>query len=188
MPTSLHQDFFGHNYRRVPGGIYCVSSAESRVYRPQKGYKKAFKVGSSWDLGKRINSYLLSFPWSHPAGLEIECALLMNHANTKAEKARIQQCERFIHKQLHKIYPEASHYPGFENGQRLSKERVEWYQDVPIRVISNVIKFAQNYYGGAFVEGNQSYAEAWRVHKKMETKAPSSISPPDYLTIAQIKF
>ena len=89
---------------------------------------------------------------------------------TQAEKARIQQCERFIHKQLHKIYEAPSHYPGFENGQRLNKDRVEWYQDVPIRVITNVIKYAQNYYGGAFCEGNESYAEAWRVHKKMSSK------------------
>ena len=60
MPTSIHADFFAHNYRDIPGGIYCISSAESRVYRPQKGYKKAFKVGSSWNLGKRtiITCYL----------------------------------------------------------------------------------------------------------------------------------
>ena len=184
MPTSLHEDFFGNNYRRIPGGLYVISSAESRVYRPQKGYKKAYKLGSSWDLGKRINNYLLSYPWSHPAGLEIECVLMMSHATTKAEKAHIQQCEKFVHRQLHKIYQETSHYPGFENGQRLNKDRIEWYQDVPIRVIANVIKYAQKYYGGCFCEGG-SYAEAWRVYKKKKIVAHPK-SPPDYLTIEKI--
>ena len=100
MPTSLHEEFFAAGYRTIPGGIYVIASPESKKYRPEKGYKVAYKVGSSWDLGKRINNYLLSFPFDAPVGLEIEACLLMNQANTKAEKANIQKCEDWIHKAL----------------------------------------------------------------------------------------
>ena len=105
----------------------------------------------------------------------------MNNANTKAEKARIQACEKFIHKQLHQIYEASSHYPGFENGQRLDKNRIEWYQDVPIRVISNILKYAQKYYGGLYCEGNASYAKQWREYKKSKKPDWTSGTPPDYL-------
>ena len=168
MPTSLHLDFFSAGRRKIPGGIYCISSPESKYYRPKQGYPRAFKVGSSVSLGDRINSYLLSFPWSHPAGLEIECSILM-HANTKGQKLMIQRAERYIHSQLHKIYQEKSHYPGYANGQRLNADRIEWYEDVPLRVIQNVFKRAVESFSGVYVEGNRNYAQAWSDY---ETRKP----------------
>ena len=163
MPTQLHLEFFSDGRRRVPGGIYVISSPESKVYRPKNGFKRAYKVGSSWDLGKRLNNYLLSFPFDSP-GLEIEGGLLMNLANTKGEQSAILRCERSIHSELHRRYKADSHYPGFSNGQRLDKDRVEWYQGVPLSVIFSVIEAAQKEFGGVFCEGNENYAHKWRKH------------------------
>jgi len=165
MPTQLHLEFFADRRRTIPGGIYVISSPESKVYRPNKGFKKAYKVGSSWDLGKRLNTYLLSFPFDNP-GLEIEGALLMNLANTKGQQSSILQCERAVHSVLHKKYKADSYYPGFGNGQRLDKSRVEWYEGVPLRVIFNAIEEVQREFGGVFCEGNENYAHKWRQHLK----------------------
>ena len=101
MPSALHLEFFQDARRTVPGGLYVIGSPESKYYRPQRGYKKAYKIGSSWNLGKRINGYLLSFPFQRPHGLEIECALLMNLANTVKQKRAIAAAERYVHRQLH---------------------------------------------------------------------------------------
>jgi len=141
-----------------------ISTPESKYYRTQKGFPRAFKVGSSWDLGKRINSYLLSFPFDAPEGLEIEAGLLMNHANTKKEKDSIMECERYIHKKLHTKYTAAKYFPGFGNGQRLNKDRVEWYSGVPLRVIFAVIRESQKEFGGVFCEGDDNFAHKWRAY------------------------
>ena len=119
MPCSIHYDFYSKNRRAIPGGLYILSTPESKKYRPERGLKRAFKVGSSWDLGKRVNSYLLSFPWSDPAGLEMEAVLLMNQAVTDTDKKAIESAEDYVHKQLHALYPPARNYPGFKNGKRL---------------------------------------------------------------------
>ena len=112
MPTALHLEFFQDGRRTVPGGLYVISSPESKYYRPQKGYKKAYKIGSSWNLGKRINGYMLSFPFERPHGLEIEACLLMNLANTVKEKRTIAIAEDYVHKQLHGHYTDLMQYPG----------------------------------------------------------------------------
>ena len=122
MPSALHLEFFQDARRTVPGGLYVLSSPESKYYRPQKGFKRAYKIGSSWNLGKRINGYLLSFPFQQPHGLEIEGALLMNLANTVKEKRTIAIAEDYVHRQLHGHFLDKKHCPGQE-GSRLNMTR-----------------------------------------------------------------
>ena len=161
MPTQLHLVFFQDGYRRIPGGLYIISTPESKKYLPDRGQEAAWKIGSSWDLGKRINNYLLSFPFDNP-GLEIEGVLMMNHANTKSQQAEILEAERWVHKQIHTKYKPAKHYPGLSNGQRLNKDRVEWYRGIPLRVAFNVFEQAQQMFGGTCAFGNENYAHKWR--------------------------
>ncbi len=157
MPCSIHHDFYSKRRRAIPGGLYVLSTPESKVYRPSQGYKRAYKVGSSWDLGKRINSYLL-MAYDESAGLQLEGALLMNQASTDFDKVSILKAERWVHRQPHTLFTAAKHYPGFSNGQRLNKDRVEWYQGISLRVIKNVVRDASTF-GGVFCDGDCDYAK-----------------------------
>jgi len=181
MPTSLHAEFFTNKRRAVPGGLYCFSSPESKYYRPQQSrrYKRAYKVGSTWDLGKRINSYLLSYPFSVPHGLELECVVMMNLANTQREKVAIQSAEDYAHKQLHeRLGANPRHYPGYANGQRLNIARVEWYSDVNIEVIKSLFRYISTHFGTCvYAEGNENYAQKWADATKKK-KLSWSYKPP----------
>ena len=139
MPSALHLEFFQDARRTVPGGLYVLSSPESKYYRPQRGYKKAYKLGSSWNLGKRINGYLLSFPCQRPHSLEIEAALLMNLAHATHEKRTIAVAERYVHSQLHGHYRDQSHYPG-SGASRLNTDKIEWYSGIDLEVIMKLLK------------------------------------------------
>ena len=57
MPTQLHLEFFQDGYRRIPGGLYIISTPESKKYLPEQGKKSSWKIGSSWDLGKRSEEH-----------------------------------------------------------------------------------------------------------------------------------
>ena len=39
MPTQLHLEFFQDGYRRIPGGLYTISTPESKKYLPEQGKK-----------------------------------------------------------------------------------------------------------------------------------------------------
>ena len=132
--------------------MYVLSTPESKHYRPQKGYKKPYKIGSSWNLGKRNNSYLLSFPFDRPHGLEIEACLLMNLAHTTKDKQTIASAENFVHSQLHGEYTNPKHYPG-AGGSRLNVNRIEWYSDIGIETIVGLLKHVEKSYGGVLCRG-----------------------------------
>ena len=165
MPSALHLEFFQDARRTVPGGLYVLSSPESKYYRPQKGFKRAYKIGSSWNLGKRVNGYLLSFPLQTPHGLEIEACLLMNLANTTKEKRTIAASEDYVHKQLHGHYTDPKHFPGHE-GSRLNIDRIEWYSGIDLDVILKLLKHVEGSYGGVLCRGNENYATKWREYLK----------------------
>ena len=51
------------------GGIYCISTNESRHWRPKYGHCPiAFKVGKTWDCLSRLNQYLTYSPFSRGGG------------------------------------------------------------------------------------------------------------------------
>ncbi len=162
--------------------MYCLSSPESKYYRPQKNrkrFKRAYKVGSSWNLEKRINAYLLSFPFSQPYALELEGCVMLNLANTQREKVTIQSAEDYFHKQLHThLGKDPRHYPGSE-GSRLNQEKIEWYSDVGLEEIKGLLQHVAEHYGGVYAHGGEDWAAKWSAHQKKRRSWSYQI-PPDF--------
>ena len=92
MPSPLSDKFLQycqqsartqHHSIKV-GGLYCVLSPESWYYRPREFHnrlEKAMKIGKSYDVCRRMNEYMLFYPFINPA-MNIYCLLLFEHPTT----------------------------------------------------------------------------------------------------------
>ena len=88
------------------GGIYCISTNESRYWRPKYGHCPiAFKVGKTWDCLSRLNQYLTYSPFSRGGGVRLHCFVIMDH-RTNDQKLAISQAESFVLSKLRKKYPD----------------------------------------------------------------------------------
>jgi len=83
------------------------------------------KVGKSWDILKRMNDYMLNFPFINP-GLKTYCFLLFLHPTTKAERANIDNCEKWVLARLKTQFPAQWRWPGLLEQSRMYPSRSEW--------------------------------------------------------------
>ena len=148
MPSALELQFLQHtldmeekkhqrwNYQ--VGGLYCIGTPESEIFRPINHKPRGYKIGKSLHLLRRLNEYTLVCPWNDPA-LKVHCVLLMPHS-TKVEQQRIDAAERHVLSTLKAKYPSPAKWPGISEGNRLFFTRSEWIQGVPLSVIEDTIK------------------------------------------------
>ena len=108
-------------------GLYTIASLESQIYRRERGFGQAYNIGKSWDICKRMNEYLLAYPFTNPS-MQIHLLLLMPHAITKEEKSNVDRAETYILSKLKEKFPNDRYWPGVTERFRLYQKRSEWFQ------------------------------------------------------------
>ena len=148
MPHDLSLAFLDHNaleqqarHRSTEfSGLYCLGSPESEVYRPARwGVKKAVKIGKSVSILRRLNEYLLYYPFAMP-GMKLHCLLCMPHAQTKEQKSNVDRAETFVLSTLKERHPNHSQWPGVDEKYRLYFSRSEWVQGIPLKEVEDLFK------------------------------------------------
>ena len=148
MPHPLSLELIDYNARDaktkhrsiVFSGLYCIGSPESEFWRVRFGrHKLSVKVGKSYDILRRLNEYLLYFPFSNP-GMRVHCLLCMPHAQTKGQKSNTDRAESFVLRELKKRYPSAQNWPGIEERYRVYMSRSEWICGVPLVEVEKLFK------------------------------------------------
>ena len=114
MPSDLGIAFLDHNaqlekqkHRSIQfSGCYCLSSAESWTYRPKyvPHAPKGCKVGKSISIARRMNEYMLYYPYQHP-GMNNHCLLCMPHAQIKEQRSNVDRCETYLLATFKEQYP-----------------------------------------------------------------------------------
>ena len=104
-------------------GLYTIASPESQIYRRERGFGQAYKIGKLWDICKRMNKYLLAYPFVNP-GMQIHLLLLIPHAITKEEKSNVDRAEQFVLKLLKDQYPNNRYWPTIKERFRLFQKKV----------------------------------------------------------------
>ena len=51
-------------------GLYTIVSPESQVYGRERGFGQAYKIGKNWDICRRMNEYLLAYPFVNPSSAD----------------------------------------------------------------------------------------------------------------------
>jgi len=148
MPHPLSLELIDYNAQDaktkhrsiVFSGLYCIGSPESEFWRVRFGkHKLGVKIGKSYDILRRLNEYLLYFPFSNP-GMRVHCLLCMPHAQTKAQKSNVDRAETFVLRELKKKYPSAQNWPGIQERFRVYMSRSEWICGVPLVEVEKLFK------------------------------------------------
>ncbi len=201
MPSALSDKFLRYCQRTAKtqhnsikaGGCYCLASPESGYWRPRFGHRKStVKVGKSWDICKRMNEYMLNYPFNDP-GLDLQFMLLMPHPESNQQRANIDNAEKFILSTLRARYSRHWHWPGLLERNRLYPPRSEWGRGVPREEIAHVFRqAAKRFQPALFVYDDDNVPERWyrfkqglaQKRKRVEynTKAPPT---PAFRTTAE---
>jgi len=153
-------------------GLYTIASPESQIYRRERGFGQSYKVGKSWDICKRMNEYLLAYPFVNP-GMQIHLLLLMPHAITKEEKSNVDRAEQFVLKLLKDQYPNNRFWPGIKERFRLFQKRSEWIQ-CPLEKIELAFREAtkQNF-GPMLIVRNSRHVDVPKLWTEFKAKVQS---------------
>ena len=172
MPSDLGVQFLDHcaqsektkHHSIKFSGLYCIGSPESEFWRTTYGkLPHGVKIGKSIDVIRRMNEYLLYYPWASPQGTKIHCLLCLPHAVTKDAKANVDAAERWVLSTLKERYPSHDHWPGIAEKYRLYFSRSEWLQGVRLSVVENLFKVAQQKFGGLYIlnDGKTDVPATW---------------------------
>jgi len=149
MPADLGIQFLDENAKRQESKHRsiqfsgCLGSAESEFWRKIYLHRKpAVKIGKSYDVVKRMNEYMLYFPFANP-GMRIHCLLCFPHAVTKLQKSKVDRCETYLLSTLKTRYPNRGNWPGINEKYRLFFQRSEW-TGIPLPEIETLFKHVQD--------------------------------------------